>query len=58
MRIAYEIDEADSGGSVARVRVEGNASRFYSLARPLLARKVRSSVEGDLARLKQILEQA
>jgi uncharacterized membrane protein len=58
MRVAYEVDDADGGVSVARVRVEGSATWFYSLAGPLLARKVRSSVEGDLRRLKQILEQA
>jgi uncharacterized membrane protein len=56
MRITYEFAEADGNGSIARVRVEGDASGFYSVATPILRRKLRSSVQADLARLKHLLE--
>ena len=57
MRITYEF--ADAGdGSVARIRVEGDAGGFYAIATPILRRKVRRSVEADLARLKHLLERA
>ena len=55
MRITYEFVDGD-GGSVARIRVEGDAGGFYALAAPALRRKVRRSVEADLAALKGLLE--
>ena len=55
MRITYEFADAD-GGSVARIRVEGDAGWFYAIATPILRRKVRRSVAADLARLKRLLE--
>lgn len=55
MRITYEFD-AREGGSRARVRIEGDAGGFYSVAAPILRRTVRRSVERDLATLKSLLE--
>jgi len=55
MRITYEFAGRE-GGAVARVRVEGDAGGFYAVAAPLLRRKVRRSVEADLATLKGLLE--
>ena len=55
MRITYEFADRE-GGAVARIRVEGDAGGFYAVAAPLLRRKVRRSVEADLATLKGLLE--
>jgi uncharacterized membrane protein len=55
MRITYEFAGRE-GGTVARIRVEGDAGGFYGVAGPLLRRKVRRSVAGDLATLKGLLE--
>ena len=56
MRITYEFADHD-GGSVARIRVEGDASGFLAIATPVVRRKLRRSVESDLATLKGLLEQ-
>ena len=56
MRITYEFADAE-GGSVARIRVEGDAGGFYAIATPILRRKVCRSVAADLAALKRLLEQ-
>jgi hypothetical protein len=56
MRISYELDDAGDGGTQVRLRNEGDASRSYRLAGPLLGRAVRRSTQGDLDRLKRILE--
>ena len=55
MTIRYEFEEA-AGGTLARIRVRGDASGFYRLASPLLAAAVKRSVSGDLKRLKRLLE--
>jgi hypothetical protein len=36
--------------------IEGDASGFFKLAEPLLARVVQRSVDGDYANLKHLLE--
>ena len=48
----------EPAGSAARVTavVEGDASGFFKLAQPLLARIVQRSVNSDYQNLKQILE--
>jgi hypothetical protein len=38
------------------VAVQGDASGFYRLASPLLARTVRRAIAGDLAQLQGVLE--
>lgn len=55
MTVAYEFEDAD-GGTLVRVRAEGDASGFYRAAGPLLSRSVKRSIAGDLARLKRTLE--
>ncbi|MFF4346542.1 SRPBCC family protein [Streptomyces sp. NPDC001530] len=42
-------------GTLARIRVRGDADRFYRLAAPLMARKVRSSIGKDLNDLEDRL---
>ena len=55
MRVTYGFDEAD-GGTRARIRVRGEASGFFKLASPLLARAVRRNVGKDRGNLKKLLE--
>jgi hypothetical protein len=57
MRVTYEFADANGrGASVARIRVEGDARGFFSIATPVLRRKLRGSVQADLERLKDLLE--
>jgi uncharacterized membrane protein len=55
MTVTYEFEDAD-GGTVMRIRAEGDPSGFYKLARPVLSRAVKRSIAADLARLKATLE--
>lgn len=55
MTVAYDLDEAN-GGTRARIRVGGDATGFYRIARPLLNRAAARSIVGDLGRLKNLLE--
>ena len=55
MRVTYEFEEAD-GGTLARIRIQGEASGFYRLAAPLITRSVRRNVTNDLRALKKLLE--
>jgi uncharacterized membrane protein len=55
MTIAYEFEDAP-GGAIARVRATGDAAGFYRIAGPLLSAAVRRGIEGDLERLKELLE--
>jgi len=55
MDVTYEVQPID-GGSVARVRVQGDAGGFYRLAAPLMGTQVRRSIRNDVARLKRALE--
>lgn len=55
MTVAYEFEDTD-GGTLVRIRADGDASGFYRLAAPLLTRAVRRSIAADLARLKTRLE--
>jgi len=45
-----------SATTAVSVRVEGDASRLYRLADPVLALMVRRSVRRDLRSLKRVLE--
>jgi uncharacterized membrane protein len=56
MVVTYAFEDAE-GGTRTSVRVQGDPSALYRLAGPLLARQVTRSVQGDLQRLKGILEQ-
>jgi uncharacterized membrane protein len=55
MVVTYGFQDAD-GGTATSVRVQGDPSALYRIAGPLLARQVRRSVQGDLERLRTILE--
>ena len=56
MRVTYGFDDAGEAATEVSVRVEGDASRLYRLADPLLAMLVRRSVRRDLRTLKRLLE--
>ncbi|GAA0674296.1 hypothetical protein GCM10010193_28940 [Kitasatospora atroaurantiaca] len=45
-------------GTLARIRVQGDARGYYRLAAPVMARKVRSSITKDLRDLERILTPA
>ena len=55
LTVHYEFAGAD-GGTRARIRNQGDASGFYRLAAPLLARLVQRRVARDLKTLKALLE--
>ena len=55
MHITYTFDE-DSAGTIARIRVQGDATGFFRLAAPLLAAQVRRSIRRDVNNLKRVLE--
>jgi uncharacterized membrane protein len=55
MDVTYEVDPAGDG-AVARVRVQGDAGGLYRLAGPLISAQVSRSIDGDVRRLKEILE--
>jgi hypothetical protein len=55
MRIRYESAEHPEG-TLASIRVRGDAKGFYSLAAPLLSRQVKSSISRDVNKLKRLLE--
>jgi len=48
--------EPIEGGTLVTAIIEGDASGFFKLAEPLLARMVQGSVNADYAKLKYILE--
>jgi uncharacterized membrane protein len=56
MTVTYEFEDAPGGGTLMRIRTEGDASGFYRVAGPLLSRAVNRGVAGDLERLKARLE--
>lgn len=55
MHIRYELVEVPEG-TLARIRARGDASGFYRLAAPLMARMVRGNITKDLELLKAHLE--
>lgn len=54
MHITYSF-APHPGGTLARIRVRGDASGYYRLAAPLMARKVRGSIIKDLRDLERSL---
>ncbi|MGW7402309.1 SRPBCC family protein [Streptomyces sp. NPDC054833] len=54
MHVTYTFD-AHSEGTLARIRVRGDAGARYRLAAPVMARKVRSSIGKDLRDLERRL---
>jgi uncharacterized membrane protein len=55
MHITYAFEDV-AGTTQTSVRVQGSTSTFYRLAGSLLSRQVKKNVQGDLERLKDILE--
>jgi uncharacterized protein YndB with AHSA1/START domain len=55
MTVTYTFEPA-AGGTVARIRAEGDPGGAYALAGPLLPRLVRSGLRRDLRALKSALE--
>ncbi len=55
MTVTYAFED-EGGGTRTSVRVQGDPSALYRIAGPLLARRVRGSVQGDLDRLRGLLE--
>ncbi|MFI2371901.1 SRPBCC family protein [Streptomyces sp. NPDC018833] len=55
MRVTYAFAPHPDGGTLARIRVRGDASGRYGLAAPLMGRKVRSSLVKDLRDLERRL---
>ena len=55
MRVTYGFEDVGQATEVS-VRVEGDASRAYRLADPIMATLVRRSVRRDLRTLKRVLE--
>ncbi|MBT2363987.1 SRPBCC family protein [Streptomyces sp. ISL-10] len=55
MHVTYTFAPHPGGGTLARIRVRGDASGLYGLAAPLMGRKVRSSLVKDLRDLERRL---
>ena len=55
MMVRYEFEE-EAGGTLARIKIEGEAGGFYRLAGPVLTRMIKRSVTNDLETLKDLLE--
>lgn len=54
MHVTYQFDEHPDG-TLARIRVQGDASGLYRLTGPLMARNVRTNLTKDLRDLEQRL---
>lgn len=57
MRVTYVFSDAP-GGTLASVRVEGDASGFYKVAGPLMGTMVKRNITRDMASLRAHLERA
>ena len=55
MKVAYEFEEK-GGGTLARIRTQGEATGFYKLAGPVMSRAVKRNITNDLTMLKDLLE--
>ena len=55
MRVAYEFEDS-ADGTLARIRVQGDAGGFYSFAGPVLSRAVKRNITKDLKTLKRLME--
>ena len=56
MTVVYEFEDADGDGTLMRIRAGGDASGFYRIAAPALNLAVKRGIQGDLAKLKELLE--
>lgn len=55
MKVTYQFDD-EHQGTLAQIRVEGTSEGFYKLTDLIMSPQVRRSIQGDLKRLKSILE--
>ena len=55
MKVAYKFEE-EGGGTLARIRIQGEATGFYKLAGPVMSRAVKRNITNDLSMLKDLLE--
>ncbi len=55
MTVNYAFADVE-GGTRVSIRVGGRPGRLYRLAEPMLAKRTRSSIASDLARLRALLE--
>ena len=55
MEVDYEFEDA-AEGTVARIRVRGEATGFYRIAGPVMSRAVKRNITNDLKTLKDLLE--
>jgi uncharacterized membrane protein len=55
MTVTYEFEDAGADATRVRIRAQGDASGFYRIAGPLLARAVERGIRGDLERLARVL---
>ena len=55
MTVRYELEDADGGTKVA-IHSRGTPGRFFGWATPIMSRQVRKSIQGDLDRLRAVLE--
>ena len=58
MLVTYGFADAVGGGTVARIRIEGEPDGWMRFAGPLNSFMVKRNVRGDLKRLKGLLEAA
>lgn len=56
MTVTYEFDEVP-GGTLARIRAQGETAGFYRVSGPLLSFMVRRGIARDLKSLQQVLEE-
>ena len=58
MRVTYSFEAGDgaAAGTIVRNRVRGDPGGFFALFGPLLAPLVKRSVQRDLERLREVLE--
>lgn len=55
MRVTYRFND-ENEGTLAQIRVEGTSEGFYKLTDFFMSPQVRRSIQGDLKRLKAIME--
>ena len=56
LQVTYEFEDADGGGTLARIRTGGETGRYYAFAGPLLGAMVKRGVARDLRTLKRLME--
>lgn len=55
MVVRYELQDAD-GGTLVSIHANGTPGRFFRWATPIMSGQVRRSIQGDLDRLRAVLE--